>query len=84
MLPMPPPPSPPQQLQPQIPLSQKSGRHVPSLRVSPQAQVGVQIFDGHMPFVHMAPLLQPHLPPHPSAPPQVPSLGQLGVQQLPP
>jgi hypothetical protein len=79
-----PPPSPPQQVHPQIPLSQKRGTQFPSLQVSPQAQVGVQVFDGHMPFVHLLPFVQPHVPPHPSAPPQVPSLGQLGVQQLPP
>ncbi len=39
-----PPPSPPQQLQPQIPLSQNSGTQVPLLHVLPQPQVGVQVF----------------------------------------
>jgi hypothetical protein len=79
-----PPPSPPQQLQPQMPLSQNSGTQFPLLQVSPQAQVGVQVFDGHMPFVHLPPPVQPQVPPHPSAAPQVPSLGHFGVQQLPP
>ena len=84
MPPILPPPSPPQQLQPQIPLSQNSGRQFPLLQVSPQAQVGVQVFDGHMPFVHLTPPAQPQVPPHPSAPPQVPSFAHFGVQQLPP
>jgi hypothetical protein len=79
-----PPPSPPQQLQPQIPVSQKSGKQVPLLQVSPQPQVGVQVFVGHIPFVHLPPPVQPQVPPHPSLAPQVPSFGQLGVQQLPP
>jgi hypothetical protein len=84
MAPMETPPSPPQQLQPQIPLGQESGTHAPLLQVSLQAQVGLQVFVEHIPFMHMLPPVQPHLPPHPSLPPQVPSLGQLGVQQLPP
>jgi hypothetical protein len=32
----------------------------------------------------LAPPTQPHVPPQPSPPPQVPSVGQLGLQQLPP
>jgi hypothetical protein len=79
-----PPPSPPQQLQPQIPESQNSGTHVPLLQVSPQLQVGLQIFVGHMPFMHLPPPTQPQVPPQLSLPPQVPSLGHFGVQQLPP
>jgi hypothetical protein len=75
---------PPQQLQPQIPLLQESGTHAPLLHVSLHPQDGVHVFDGHIPFVHMPPPVQPHLPPQPSLPPQVPSLGHLGVQQLPP
>jgi len=54
------------------------------LQVSPQAQRGLQIFAGHLPFVQVPPPEQPHLPPQPSLPPQVPSAGQLGLQQLPP
>ena len=79
-----PPPSPPQQLQPQIPLSQNSGTQLPLLHVSPQAQLGLQIFCGHIPLMHLPPPVQPQVPPQPSLPPQLPSLGQLGVQQLPP
>ena len=78
------PPSPPQQLQPQTPLGQESGTHVPLLQVSLQAQVGEHVFVGQVPFWHMPPPTQPHFPPQPSLLPQVPSLGQLGVQQLPP
>ena len=58
--------------------------HVPSLQVCPQPQTGLQVLVGHMPFVHLPPPLQPQTPPQPSAAPQVPSFGQLGVQQLPP
>jgi hypothetical protein len=54
------------------------------LQVSPQPQVGVQIFEGHIPFVHLPPPVQPQVPPQLSEPPQVPSLGHFGVQQLPP
>ena len=79
-----PPPSSPQQLQPQIPFPQTSEMQLPLLQVWPQPQVGLQVFVGHIPFVHMPPPTQPHLPPQPSLPPQVPSFGQLGVQQLPP
>jgi hypothetical protein len=76
--------SPPQQLHPQIPDGHDSGTHAPLLQVSPQAQMLLQIFAGHFPFVHVPPPVQPHLPPQPSLPPQVPSLGQVGLQQLPP
>ena len=79
-----PPPSPPQQLQPQIPVSQNSGTHVPLLHVSVQGQVGEQVFVGHIPFVHLPPPVQLQVPPQPSLPPQVPSLAHFGVQQLPP
>jgi len=44
----------------------------------------LQVFVGHVPFWHIPPPAQPHLPPQPSLLPQVPSFGQLGVQQLPP
>jgi hypothetical protein len=65
-------------------LSQNRGTQVPLLQVSVQPQVGVQVFVGHIPFVHLPPPGQPQAPPHPSPAPQVPSLGHLGVQQLPP
>ena len=58
--------------------------HAPLLQVSPQPQTGLQVLVGHIPFVHLPPPVQPQTPPHPSAAPQVPSFGQLGVQQLPP
>jgi hypothetical protein len=57
---------------------------VPLLQVSVHAQVGEQVLVGHIPFMHMPPPVQPHFPPQPSLLPQVPSRGQLGVQQLPP
>ena len=74
------PPSPPQQLQPQTPLGQESGTHVPLLQVSLQAQVGLQ----QVPMYRVVPMAHVQVPPQPSLLPQVPSLGQLGVQQLPP
>jgi hypothetical protein len=54
------------------------------LQVSVHSQTGLQVFPGHIPFVHMPPPVHPHLPPQPSLPPQVPSVGQTGLQQLPP
>src|SRR4029079_2151432 len=76
--------SPPQQLHPQIPAAHDSGTHAPLLQVSPQGQTGLQIFPEHFPFVHVPPPAQPHLPTQPSLAPQVPSVGQTGLQQLPP
>jgi hypothetical protein len=67
-----------------MPRGHDSGTHAPLLQVSPHAQTGLQTFDGHTPFVHMPPPLQPHLPPQPSLPPHVPLVGQDGLQQLPP
>ena len=57
---------------------------MPLLHVSVHAQLGEQVLVGHIPFMHMPPPVQPHFPPQPSLLPQVPSRGQLGVQQLPP
>ena len=39
---------------------------------------------GHRPAVHLPPPTQPQVPPQPSPAPQVPSVAQLGLQQLPP
>ena len=77
---------PPQQVHPQATTSesQMSVTHCPLLQVSPQPQVGVQVLTGHLLFLHMPPPAQPQTPPHPSLAPQVPSWGQLGLQQLPP
>ena len=58
--------------------------HAPLLQVWPQPQTGLQVLVGHFPPEHIPPPLQPQTPPQPSAAPQVPSFGQLGVQQLPP
>ena len=74
-----------QQLHPHRPPSSHwIGMQVPSLQVSAQPQTGLQVLVGHIPFVHLPPPVHPHTPPQPSAAPQEPSLGQLGVQQLPP
>jgi hypothetical protein len=74
-----------QQAQPQSPLSSHwSGMHAPLLQVSEQPQTGLQVLVGHLPPEHIPPPLQPQTPPQPSAAPQVPSFGQLGVQQFPP
>jgi hypothetical protein len=54
------------------------------LQVSPQGHSGLHVFPEHFPFVHVPPPAQPHLPPQPSLAPQVPSVGQTGLQQLPP
>ena len=43
----------------------------------------MQVFCGHIPFVHAPPPGQPQVPPQPSLPPQVPSAGQCGAQQVP-
>ena len=56
-------------------------RHWPLLQISPQPQAGVQVFPGQSPALHVPPPAQPHVPPHPSLWPQVPSLGQYGSQQ---
>ena len=58
--------------------------HAPLLQVSLQPQTGLQVLVGHIPFVHLPPPVQPQVPPQLSDAPQVPSFGQLGVQQLPP
>jgi hypothetical protein len=71
-----------QQAQPQMPVAQVSGTQAPSLHVCPHPQAGVQVFCGQRPFVQV-PLAQPHVPPHPSEAPQVPSCGQCGAQQAP-
>ena len=71
-----------QQPHPQTPLAQTTGTQAPSLHVSPQPQAGVQAFCGQRPFVQV-PEAQPHVPPHPSVPPQVPSCGQCGAQHAP-
>jgi hypothetical protein len=57
--------------------------HWPLLQICPQPQVGVQIFPGQRPLVHLPPPAQPQVPPQPSLPPQVPLLGQLGSQHAP-
>jgi len=58
--------------------------HVPLLQIWPQPQAGVHTFAGHNPLVHAPPPAQPHVPPHESPPPHVPSVAQRGLQQLPP
>jgi hypothetical protein len=64
--------------------SQMSGTQLPLLQVSAQPQLGEQVLVGHFPAVHLPPPVQPQVPPQPSPAPQVPSAGQLGLQQLPP
>lgn len=71
-----------QQPQPQTPVAQVSGTHAPSLHVCPQPQTGEQVFCGQRPLLQL-PLAQPHVPPQPSVPPQVPSCEQCGAQQAP-
>ena len=76
----------PQQLQPQ---RTTSGAHVtfthaPLLQIWPHPHAGVQVLPAHTPLVHFAPPTHPQVPPQPSPAPQVPSVGQLGLQQLPP
>jgi hypothetical protein len=55
---------------------------VPFTQFSPQPQAGVHGLT-HLPFVHCSPGLQKHLKPQPSSTLQLPSLGQVGVQQAP-
>jgi hypothetical protein len=76
----------PQQLQPQRTTSglQVTEMHCPLLQIWPQPQAGVQALAGQSPLVHAPPPAQPQVPPQPSPFPQVPSAGQLGLQQLPP
>ena len=57
--------------------------HFPSLQVWPHGQVGEQVFSAQMPPTQAPPLLQPHVPPHPSDAPQVRSTGHAGLQHLP-
>lgn len=72
-----------QQLHPQTPFAQTSGRQTPLLQDCPQPQAGEQVFCGQTPLAQAAPLAQPHTPPHPLLAPQVPSCGQLGLQHVP-
>jgi hypothetical protein len=76
----------PQQVHPHCTLSTPhvSVTHEPLVQIWPQPQAGVQAFAGQTPLVHLPPPAQPQVPPHPSLPPHVPSLLQLGLQQLPP
>jgi hypothetical protein len=73
-----------QQPQPQGTTSglQMIPRHCPLLQISPQPQVGVQVLPGHRPTLQVPPPAQPQVPPQPSLWPQVPLLGQLGLQQV--
>ena len=74
-----------QQPQPHFtpPESQTTAMHLPSEQVWPHAQAGEQLLSEQMPPTHAPPLLQPHVPPHPSDAPQLPSMGQAGLQHLP-
>ena len=66
-------------LAPQVSVTQ-----TPKSQIWPQRQAGLHSFAEQTPFVHLPPPAQPHVPPQPSPPPQVPSVGQCGLQQLPP
>jgi hypothetical protein len=61
-------------------MSHWTGTHVPLLQISPQPQSGLHGLDAQRPAMHCAPPLQPQVFPQPSLPPQVPSVGQDGVQ----
>ena len=55
----------------------------PSTQTCPQPQAGEHGRAVHWPAVHFDPLAQPQVPPQPSLPPQLPSVGHCGLQQAP-
>jgi hypothetical protein len=63
---------------------QVTGMHWALLQIWPQPHAGVHTLPGHSPLVQVPAAPHPQVPPQPSPPPQVPSVGQLGLQQLPP
>jgi hypothetical protein len=53
------------------------------LQIWPHPHAGEHVLPVHTPFLQVLPLAQPQGSPHPSLPPQVPSVGHFGLQQEP-